>query len=148
MNIVCGLYRYCSEVLSALPFGLPDEPLYVVYTINRVVQVRGGELEANMKTIITDGALGTMTKHLLEIMAAEKVREGDEAYNLNAVAQEPESQNHSEVHAEVGEDTAGVPEEVLEKLRVRTRLCIISYLSPAHFVNVIMVQPGRHEPVN
>jgi len=108
---------YCSEVLSALPFGLPDEPLYVVYTINRVVQVRGGELEANMKTIITDGALGTMTKHLLEIMAAEKVREGDEAYNLNAVAQEPESQNHSEVHAEVGEDTAGVPEEVLEKLR-------------------------------
>lgn len=104
--------------MSALPFGLPDEPLYVVYTINRVVQVRGGELEANMKTIITDGALGTMTKHLLEIMAAEKVREGDEAYNLNAVAQEPQSQNHAEVHAEVGEDIAGVPEEVLEKLRV------------------------------
>jgi hypothetical protein len=101
-----------------------------------------------MKTIITDGALGTMTKHLLEIMAAEKVREGDEAYNLNAVAQEPESQNHSEVHAEVGEDTAGVPEEVLEKLRVCMRLYIISYLSPAHFVNMIMVQPGRHEPVN
>jgi cohesin loading factor subunit SCC2 len=49
---------YCSEVLSVLPFGIPDEPLYVVYTINRVVQVRAGELEANMKAIISGGATG------------------------------------------------------------------------------------------
>lgn len=32
-----------------LPFIAPDEPLYLIYTINRVVQVRAGPLEANFK---------------------------------------------------------------------------------------------------
>lgn len=32
-----------------LPFTLPDEPLYLIYTINRVVQVRAGTLESNIK---------------------------------------------------------------------------------------------------
>lgn len=35
-----------------LPFTLPDEPLYLIYTINRVVQVRSGMLESNMKDFL------------------------------------------------------------------------------------------------
>lgn len=35
-----------------LPFTLPDEPLYLIYTINRVVQVRAGTLESNMKDFL------------------------------------------------------------------------------------------------
>lgn len=32
-----------------LPFTAPDEPLYLIYAINRVVQLRAGPLEANFK---------------------------------------------------------------------------------------------------
>ncbi|XP_042498933.1 sister chromatid cohesion protein SCC2-like isoform X2 [Macadamia integrifolia] len=44
---------YCTEILASLPFTTPDEPLYLIYTINRVVQVRAGALEANMKAFTT-----------------------------------------------------------------------------------------------
>lgn len=44
-----SFFRYCTEILAQLPFSLPDEPLYLVYSINRVIQVRAGMLEANMK---------------------------------------------------------------------------------------------------
>ncbi|KAJ4960537.1 hypothetical protein NE237_020447 [Protea cynaroides] len=40
---------YCTEILASLPFTTPDEPLYLIYSINRVVQVRAGALEASMK---------------------------------------------------------------------------------------------------
>ncbi|PIN06625.1 Sister chromatid cohesion protein SCC2/Nipped-B [Handroanthus impetiginosus] len=43
---------YCTEILALLPFTLPDEPLYLIYTINRVVQVRAGVLESNMKDFL------------------------------------------------------------------------------------------------
>ncbi|KAJ9564113.1 hypothetical protein OSB04_000079 [Centaurea solstitialis] len=43
---------YCTEILSLLPFGLPEEPLYLIYAINRVIQVRAGAIEANMKTFL------------------------------------------------------------------------------------------------
>ena len=39
-------------MLALLPFTLPDEPLYLIYVINRVIQVRAGALEANMKGLI------------------------------------------------------------------------------------------------
>ncbi|KAF9624141.1 hypothetical protein IFM89_008079 [Coptis chinensis] len=42
---------YCAEILASLPFSLPDEPLYLIYAINRVIQVRAGALEANMKAL-------------------------------------------------------------------------------------------------
>ncbi|KAF7803063.1 sister chromatid cohesion protein SCC2 isoform X1 [Senna tora] len=41
---------YCTEVLALLPFTSPDEPLYLIYAINRIVQVRTGPLEANFKS--------------------------------------------------------------------------------------------------
>ncbi|XP_074560939.1 sister chromatid cohesion protein SCC2 isoform X1 [Curcuma longa] len=40
---------YCTEILASLPFTCPDEPLYLIYDINRIIQVRAGALEANMK---------------------------------------------------------------------------------------------------
>lgn len=43
------LYRYCTEILAALPFTTPDEPLYLIYNINRVIQVRAGVVESEMK---------------------------------------------------------------------------------------------------
>ncbi|XP_078430216.1 PHD finger family protein [Wolffia australiana] len=40
---------YCAEILATLPFASPDEPLYLIYDINRVLQLRAGPLESNMK---------------------------------------------------------------------------------------------------
>lgn len=106
-------YRYCSEVLSALPFGIPDEPLYVVYTINRVVQARGGELEANMKAIITEGALGATARQVFESIAAEKERLGEAALNTDSIP--PEFQREVSIDMV---DVEGIPGEVLGKLKV------------------------------
>nr|GLL18743.1 nipped-B-like protein isoform X1 [Ipomoea trifida] len=43
---------YCTEILALLPFTLPDEPLYLIHTINRVIQVRAGNVEANLKAFL------------------------------------------------------------------------------------------------
>lgn len=41
--------RCCTEVLASLPFTCAEEPLYLIYDINRVIQLRAGAPEANMK---------------------------------------------------------------------------------------------------
>ncbi|KAI3665842.1 hypothetical protein L6452_44477 [Arctium lappa] len=51
-NSVVPFLTYCAEILSLLPFGLPEEPLYLIYAINRVIQVRAGAIEANMKSFL------------------------------------------------------------------------------------------------
>ncbi|GMI99279.1 EMBRYO DEFECTIVE 2773, ARABIDOPSIS THALIANA SISTER-CHROMATID COHESION 2 [Hibiscus trionum] len=48
---VIAFLMYCTETLALLPFSSPDEPLYLIYTINRVIQVRAGALEANLKAL-------------------------------------------------------------------------------------------------
>ncbi|TKY50194.1 Nipped-B protein [Spatholobus suberectus] len=48
-KLVIAFLTYCTEVLALLPFISPDEPLYLIYAINRIVQVRAGPLEANFK---------------------------------------------------------------------------------------------------
>ncbi|XP_040381685.1 sister chromatid cohesion protein SCC2 isoform X2 [Oryza brachyantha] len=40
---------YCAEVLASLPFTSPDEPLYLIYDINRVIQLRAGAVESSLK---------------------------------------------------------------------------------------------------
>ncbi|XP_062190537.1 sister chromatid cohesion protein SCC2-like isoform X1 [Phragmites australis] len=40
---------YCAEVLASLPFTCPDEPLYLIYDINRIIHFRAGAVEANLK---------------------------------------------------------------------------------------------------
>ncbi|XP_016476522.2 sister chromatid cohesion protein SCC2 isoform X1 [Nicotiana tabacum] len=46
---VVSFLIYCTEILASLPFTSPDEPLYLIYSINRIIQVRAGTVEANMK---------------------------------------------------------------------------------------------------
>lgn len=48
---VISFLMYCTETLALLPFTSPDEPLYLIYAINRVIQVRAGAIEANMKAL-------------------------------------------------------------------------------------------------
>ncbi|OMO73252.1 Zinc finger, PHD-type [Corchorus capsularis] len=51
---VIPFLMYCTETLALLPFSSPDEPLYLIYAINRVIQVRAGALEANMKALTSN----------------------------------------------------------------------------------------------
>ncbi|RZC92976.1 hypothetical protein C5167_021515 [Papaver somniferum] len=43
---------YSTEILASLPFTTPDDPLYLIYSVNRVIQVKAGALEANLKALI------------------------------------------------------------------------------------------------
>ncbi|PSR87716.1 Nipped-B-like protein [Actinidia chinensis var. chinensis] len=49
---VVPFLMYCTEILALLPFTLPDEPLYLIYAINRIIQVRTGAIEANLKAFL------------------------------------------------------------------------------------------------
>ncbi|ONM28008.1 PHD finger family protein [Zea mays] len=40
---------YCAEVLASLPFTCSDEPLYLIYDINRAIHLRAGGVEGNLK---------------------------------------------------------------------------------------------------
>ncbi|CAK9324104.1 unnamed protein product [Citrullus colocynthis] len=42
---------YCAEILALLPFTFPDEPLYLIHAINRIIQVRGGALQEEIKAL-------------------------------------------------------------------------------------------------
>lgn len=52
-DTVTPFLMYCAEILALLPFTTPDEPLYLIYIINRVIQVRSGTLEASLKALST-----------------------------------------------------------------------------------------------
>ncbi|KAI8010254.1 Sister chromatid cohesion protein SCC2 [Camellia lanceoleosa] len=49
---VIPFLMYCTEILALFPFTLPDELLYLIYAMNRVIQVIAGTLEANMKAFL------------------------------------------------------------------------------------------------
>ena len=103
-------FRYCTEILGSLPFTLADEPLYLVYAINRMVQIRAGTIEANIKALICEGPLGAVAKKALETIAVQREQENENAYNLDTVkAQKTE---------EFVDDTDGIPEAAVSKLRV------------------------------
>ncbi|XP_010550011.1 PREDICTED: nipped-B-like protein B isoform X2 [Tarenaya hassleriana] len=51
-DTVVPFLMYCTETLALLPFTTPDEPLYLIYSINRVVQIRGGAIEENLKALL------------------------------------------------------------------------------------------------
>lgn len=102
---------YCAEVLAALPFTVPDEPLYVVYAINRIMQVRAGSLEADMKALISDGPFGAVAKVTFEAKASEKEMESDVAYNIESI--EPVDKVSGDA-----DDSKGIPDVYLQKLKV------------------------------
>ncbi|KAL5723095.1 hypothetical protein ACHQM5_006535 [Ranunculus cassubicifolius] len=54
---------YCTEILASLPFVAPDEPLYLIYAINRITQIRAGAVESNMKALIIHCLGGNFHAH-------------------------------------------------------------------------------------
>ncbi|KAF6145149.1 hypothetical protein GIB67_020340 [Kingdonia uniflora] len=51
LKVLIPSLRYYTEILASLPFTSPDEPLYLIYAINCVLQVRSGSIEATMKDL-------------------------------------------------------------------------------------------------
>ncbi|XP_058080840.1 sister chromatid cohesion protein SCC2 isoform X2 [Magnolia sinica] len=100
---------YCTEILASLPFTLPDEPLYLIYTINRIIQVRAGALESEMKALCSRSLQGDATKISQE----------------NGVVQDMGAlsicdSNHTEVammHAMNSIDSCGISREDLQKFQ-------------------------------
>lgn len=97
-ELTVSFYRHCTEILALLPFTLPDEPLYLIYAINRVIQVRAGVLEAKLKAL---------SLHLSQRVAPRengRVRDESTAQPIpdemtsmdvgGTIHQEPASQNH------------------------------------------------------
>ncbi|KAI3713140.1 hypothetical protein L1987_71712 [Smallanthus sonchifolius] len=92
-NSVVSFMIYCTEILSLLPFALPEEPLYLIFAINRVIQVRAGAIESNMK------------------MFLNKLQEHKRKEPANGIIQnEPIAQNVSSENASVDDDRQVAPE--------------------------------------
>lgn len=88
-------FRYCTDILALLPFTAPDEPLYLVYTINRVIQVRSGTLEASLKAFSSHFSQRSSQKIQTENLniwqdSADPLFASSVAFELNGHAQLPE----------------------------------------------------------
>lgn len=70
---------YCTEILVTLPFTSPDEPLYLIYDINRVIQLRAGAIEANMKMW---SSFGQQTGSIKVADANNELNEDSEVPNI------------------------------------------------------------------
>lgn len=105
---------YCAEILASLPFGVPDEPLYLIYSINRTVALRGGQVHASMKSMISGG--GPLAEHAqaaLDEIAREKEEKGEEAYDIFGTDDTaPQGQSWAP-----GDDTQGASEDVVQRLQ-------------------------------
>lgn len=79
-----------------LPFTAPDEPLYLVYTINRVVQVRSGTLEANLKAFSSHFSQRSSQKDMTENgsickeLPVDSLSASSVTFELNGQVQLPE----------------------------------------------------------
>ncbi|XP_006482736.1 sister chromatid cohesion protein SCC2 isoform X3 [Citrus sinensis] len=97
-DLVIPFLMYCTEVLALLPFSSPDEPLYLIYTINRIIQVRAGALEANMKAMSThllqrDAQKTTYENGMVDQESAEPVFNHMTSMDLNGtIKEEPSAQ--------------------------------------------------------
>ncbi|CAI0454369.1 unnamed protein product, partial [Linum tenue] len=87
--------RHCTEVLALLPFTVPDEPLYLIYSINRVIQVRVGALEANMKGLVLHLAERAARKaHYQNGLLQEEATQLSRNFDLNGTCKD-EPPGHS-----------------------------------------------------
>ncbi|KAH0454103.1 hypothetical protein IEQ34_016027 [Dendrobium chrysotoxum] len=71
---------YCTEILATLPFTTPDEPLYLIYDINRVIQLRAGAIEVNMKMW---SSLGQQSASIEVPDARNELNEDSEEHNIS-----------------------------------------------------------------
>ncbi|KAF6145287.1 hypothetical protein GIB67_041482 [Kingdonia uniflora] len=84
---VIPFLMYCTEILASLPFTAPDEPLYLIYTINHALQVRSGSLEATMKVL--------SSRSIQEDKHAISNENGVLQHDSSVLQQEPYSSAHS-----------------------------------------------------
>ncbi|OWM83476.1 hypothetical protein CDL15_Pgr012957 [Punica granatum] len=60
---VVPFFTHCTKILALLPFTVPVELLYLIYSINQIIQVRAGAIEANLKAycsrLFSRGGQGT-----------------------------------------------------------------------------------------
>lgn len=84
-----------------------------------MVQVRAGAVESNIKALILDGPLRVVAKQVTECLAAQRQQESENAYNLDAV--QPQKLDESSVV----DDTNGIPEEIVLKLKVGSHFSFI-----------------------
>ncbi|KAF6155722.1 hypothetical protein GIB67_007159 [Kingdonia uniflora] len=84
---VIPFLMYCTEILASLPFTAPDEPLYLIYTINRVLQVISGSLKETMKAL--------SSRSIQEDKHAILDENGVLQYDSSLLQQEPYSSAHS-----------------------------------------------------
>ncbi|XWS30178.1 hypothetical protein CRYUN_Cryun24cG0095400 [Craigia yunnanensis] len=92
-NSVIPFLMYCTETLALLPFSSPDEPLYLIYAINRVIQVRAGALEANMKALSsnllqTDAQKATHNNGIVQLDPSQAIYNYMATVDLNGTIQE------------------------------------------------------------
>ncbi|XWS40976.1 hypothetical protein CRYUN_Cryun17cG0041500 [Craigia yunnanensis] len=90
---VIPFLMYCTETLALLPFSSPDEPLYLIYAINRVIQVRAGALEANMKALSsnllqTDAQKTTHNNGIVQLDPSQAVYNYMATVDLNGTIRE------------------------------------------------------------
>ncbi|XP_048494464.1 sister chromatid cohesion protein SCC2 isoform X2 [Beta vulgaris subsp. vulgaris] len=96
---VVPFLMYCTDILALLPFTAPDEPLYLIYTINRVIQVRSGTLEASLKAFSSHFSQRSFQKVLTENgsiwqeLAADPLSASSISFELNGQVQLPEDGN-------------------------------------------------------
>ncbi|KAK9272285.1 hypothetical protein L1049_002656 [Liquidambar formosana] len=129
---VISFLMYCTEILALLPFTTPDEPLYLIYAINRVVQVRAGALEANMKALSLQLSQGVTHKIPYENgesqqdPAARSLSNHMASIDLNgSIQQESASQpvsNHNmpadaKMHFMSSGNSFGISEDDLQKIQ-------------------------------
>lgn len=77
-----------------LPFSSPDEPLYLIYAINRVIQVRAGALEANLKILssnllLTDAQMMSSNNGIVQPDHSQAAYNHMATLDLNGTFQEP-----------------------------------------------------------
>ncbi|KAK4733728.1 hypothetical protein R3W88_007989 [Solanum pinnatisectum] len=80
-DLVGPFLIYCTEILASLPFTSPDEPLYLIYSINRIIQVFLQFLQAGYQKLNGSGGIQTEPNQPIRcqtetMVASTKIDEG------------------------------------------------------------------------
>ncbi|KAJ0980187.1 hypothetical protein J5N97_008442 [Dioscorea zingiberensis] len=94
---------YCTEILASLPFSSPDEPLYLIYDINRVVQLRAGAIESSIKMWISSS------------QQRDSVKASHESHMGNDFFQQVSDHNLSDSTLTTSDNSCGISKEDLQK---------------------------------
>ncbi|KAK4751335.1 hypothetical protein SAY87_004817 [Trapa incisa] len=119
---VVPFMMHCTEILALLPFTLPDEPLYLIYSINRIIQVRAGSIEANLKAFCSrlfskeSGDIGHENGVIQQEQVAQPSFSNVRDVDLNGTA--PEDSFYHPIYGHTGSlDLNGkIPPEAVDKL--------------------------------